>query len=229
MTNSQNSKIEFVAEAGAPKLKEHVGIFRTTLTIIALLVGEFFALSYATEKFRIISTEDARRLSIQEYPRQIPAAASHDQSGGANNLADYLKSDGRVTIVNFIYTKCNAVCSVLGSEFQQLQQQILEQNLKKKIRLLSITFDERDRTDQLSAYAKRMRANTQIWNFLSIDNRSDRQKILTTFGVVAIPAPLDEFVHNAAFHVVDANGALVRVIDFDQAQTAINFAVSKTN
>jgi protein SCO1/2 len=229
MMSSQKSKSENNKQSDTLNEEKNIYTFRTALVIFALLIFGILSMSYATERFRVISTEDSRRLSILEHHRQIPRAAVHDQFGRASDFAEYLKADGRATIVNFIYTRCNAICSVLGSEFQQLQQQIIERKLTGKVHLISVTFDAKDNTEQLKIYAERMQANTQVWNFLSINQASDRQIILNTFGIVVVPAPLDEYEHNAAFHIVDSSGTLVRVVDYDQPQVAIDFAVSTTN
>ncbi|WP_395407623.1 SCO family protein [Pseudoduganella sp. UC29_106] len=94
---------------------------------------------HATMGFRVVSTEDGRRLTIAEQPRTLPLPAARDAA--------------RVTLATFFYARCNAVCSAVGSEFQQLQSAILARGLQDRVRLLSISFDPRDTASELAHYA----------------------------------------------------------------------------
>jgi protein SCO1/2 len=131
-----------------------------------------------------------------------------------------------VAIVAFVYTSCNAVCSVLGSQFQQLQQSIVARGLQGKVRLLSISFDPRDDTATLAAYALRQHADAGVWRFAGIPVAAERRAVLDTFGVVVVAAPPGEFVHNAAFHIVDPRGRLARVDDIERPEQALADAVA---
>src|SRR5471032_232289 len=144
----------------------------------------------------------------------------------ATTLASMLGTDGRVTIVAFIYTSCNSVCTVLGSEFQQMQQAIRDRHLQDKVRLMSISFDPRDTDQRLASYVVRQRADPAIWNIVGIDAEAQRHAVLNTFGIVVLPAPLGEFVHNAAFHIVDSDGRLAKIDDFDLPSKALADAVA---
>jgi protein SCO1/2 len=53
---------------------------------------------------------------------------------------------------------------------------------------------------------------------------ADRQRLLDAFGIMVVPAPLGEFEHNAALHVVAADGRLVRIIDIQSPAEAIAVA-----
>src|SRR5262249_14904872 len=89
------------------------------------------AIWYGTMGFRVVATEDGRRLAIEESPRVLPLPA------GA-------PADKRVTIATFFYARCNAVCSSVGTELQQMQEKIVARGLQDRVRLLSISFDPRD-------------------------------------------------------------------------------------
>lgn len=191
------------------------------LLVTALGVG---AIYQVTDGFRVVTSEQSRRLSIAEQPRQIPDAAIRFETGATVSLLQALRSDGRITIVNFIYTGCNAVCSVMGTEFQQLQRTLHANALEHRIRLLSISFDPHDTPEQLARYALRMHAQADIWNFASVPDTRQRQALLATFGITIIPAPLGEFEHNAAFHVVTPDARLSQIIDYNQPDALLAFA-----
>ncbi|WP_229258843.1 SCO family protein [Duganella flavida] len=163
-------------------------------------------------------------MAIQQAPRIVPAATL--DTPAAPLLAEVLRSDGRVTVVSFIYASCNSVCLALGSEFQRMQAQIARLGLQDQVRLMSISFDPRDTATQLAVYAKRQQANGKTWQISGIASAAGRKAVLDAFGVVVLPAPLGEFVHNTAFHIVDANGRLVKIDDFDQPDQALADAVA---
>jgi protein SCO1/2 len=142
------------------------------------------------------------------------------------SLQRALREDGRVAIVTFIYSSCNAVCSVLGSQYQQMQAAIVARRLQHTVRLLSVSFDPRDTSAVLAAYALRQHAQPAIWRFASVNDDAERGILLKAFGLVVLPAPLGGFQHNAAFHIVDPAGRLTRIIDLDQPDTALDEALA---
>lgn len=182
------------------------------------------ALYHATLGLQAVSTEDGRRLEIAAAPRAVPAVALDLPTRPL--LADHLRADGRVSIVSFIYARCNAVCLALGGEFQQLQAAIRARGLQDRVRLLSISFDARDSAAELADYGRRQHADAAIWEIAGVATADGRRALLNTFGVVVVPAPLGEFVHNAAFHLVDGGGRLVKVADFDQPERALDDALA---
>lgn len=183
------------------------------LLVLALGIGAIYRV---TDGFRVVTTEQSRRLSIAERPRPIPDSALRFDSGAAASLVQALRSDGRPTVVNFIYTRCNAVCSVMGTELQQLQRTIQANGLAQRVRLLSISFDARDTPEQLARYAKSLQARSDIWQFAVVPDAAQRQALLDAFGITVIPAPLGEFEHNAAYHLVTPDARLSHIIDYGQ-------------
>ncbi|WP_394780249.1 SCO family protein [Undibacterium sp.] len=198
----------------------------TLIALLLLFVLGTAAIYHGTDKFRVVSTEEARRLSIAEHPRKVPNAELIDANGRKQGLYHTLDRDGRVSIVTFIYTRCNAICSVLGNEFQQMQQSLQQRGLQHQLRLLSISFDASDGPVQLSSYARRMKADPQDWQLFSVDTAMQRKSLLDSFGIVVVPAPLGEFQHNAAFHVLTPDGRLSRIFDYDQPDAALAYALS---
>ena len=196
-----------------------------TLAALALVCAAGIAALYqGTMGFELVSTEDGRRLAISREPMTLPAAAIHQPEPGT--LAAMLRDDGRVAIVTFIYSTCNAVCSVLGSEYQQMQEQIRKRGLQDQVRLISISFDPRDTAPVLAAYARRQHADPALWRMVGVDQADERKALLDAFGIVVLPAPMGEFQHNAAFHLIDRRGRLARITDFDNPSQALEHAVA---
>jgi protein SCO1/2 len=65
-----------------------------------------------------------------------------------------------------------------------------------------------------------------IWRVVSLSSPLDRRELLDAFGIMVIPAPLGEFEHNAALHLVTGPGMLVRIIDYDDATLALETALA---
>jgi protein SCO1/2 len=182
------------------------------------------ALYHGTMGFEVVSTEDGRRLAISRKPLALPATTVHQPEAGT--LAAMLRDDGRVAIVSFIYSSCNAVCTVLGSEYQQMQDEIRKRDLQRDVRLISISFDPRDTTPVLASYALRQHADPAVWRMVGIDKDDERKALLDAFGIVVLPAPMGEFQHNAAFHLIDRQGRLARITDYDNPAQALEHAVA---
>ncbi|WP_166454878.1 SCO family protein [Duganella aquatilis] len=201
----------------------HSPLAPTLAALLLVCAAGGAALYLGTMGFAVVSTEDARRLAVLRQPLATANVAIHAPQ--AERLAAMLRDDGRVTIVSFVYSSCNTVCSVLGSEYQQLQEQIRRRGLAHQIRLLSISFDPRDTPDLLTAYARRQQADPAVWRMAGIDQDAERQALLDAFGVVVLKSPDGEFEHNAAFHLIDRQGQLVRIMDFDDPAAALNQAI----
>jgi protein SCO1/2 len=107
-----------------------------------------------------------------------------------------------------------------------MQQALQARGLAHKIRLLSISFDNRDGQPDLAAYAQHMHAQPTVWRFAQVVDVKERAALLQAFGITVVPAPLGEYQHNAAFHLLTPDGRLVRIVDYDRAETALDYAVS---
>jgi protein SCO1/2 len=197
---------------------------KTIVALLLVLAAGLGAIYQGTDGFQALTTETARRLAIVRTARLLPETMLQFASGRQEPLSQALRRDGRVTIVNFIYTRCNTICSVMGDEFLRLQRSLQASGMAGKVRLLSISFDPNDDPARLAAYAQRMGAQPAIWQFAGVPEPRQRQALLAAFGIVVVPAPLGEFEHNAAFHVVDADGLLVRVVDYDAPDVALQLA-----
>ena len=180
--------------------------------------------SWLTEDYAVWTAEGARRLTVALHPVQTPAAVLADPHATRANLPERLTRPGRVTIIDFIYTRCATLCLALGSEFQQLQQAIAE-SPADDIQLLSISFDPaHDGVAQLRDYASRYRADPRDWSVVAVPDRLELKRLLAAFQVTVIPDGLGGYEHNAALLVVNADGRLVRIFDDTERQAALDYA-----
>ncbi|NGM87065.1 SCO family protein [Parapusillimonas sp. SGNA-6] len=185
------------------------------LLLAVVLVGMLgmAALGWQTRGFTIVTTESARRGDVARERPRMPDVVLQRSDGQATTLWRELALDGRVAIVNFIYTRCVSICLAMGTEFQQLQDALRRTGLDARVRLISISFDGTDTPERLARYDVTMRADPHIWRTAVIDDARMRQALLDAFGIVVVPAPMGDFVHNAAYHVVTADGRLIRIVD----------------
>ncbi|MEQ1682721.1 MAG: SCO family protein [Burkholderiaceae bacterium] len=211
------------AEASAPA----AGLWKTfAASALVLAIGLAFLLA-ATARGNAFTTETLRRTEVAAAPAPVPDLAVYDAAGKRGTLRQLLANDGRVWIVDFVYTRCQTVCTSLGSVFQQLQQQIRDRGLEGRVGLLSVSFDPaHDTPDSLRTYRDRMRMDPAVWRVVSLGSPPDRRELLDAFGIMVIPAPLGEFEHNAALHLVSGTGMLVSIVDYDDARLALETALA---
>lgn len=198
------------------------------LLLAILLVGVLGmgALYMQTDGYTVLTTEAARRADIARYPRALPDAALLSSAGDPLLFRQALRSDGRLAIVNFMYTRCFSICLAMGSEFQQLQNAIVRRGLADRVRIISLSFDPADTPVELARYAERMRADSSIWTFAAIRHIAQRKALLDAFGIVVVPAPLGQYEHNAAYHVVTSDGRLTRIVDIGDAVGLLDYVAA---
>lgn len=206
----------------ADPLRDLAGTFAAALAVLLVALA---ALYQATAGGSAFTTETLRRSTVAAAPVPVPDYAVVDAQGRVQPLRQLLAADGKVWIVDFVYTRCTSLCLALGTVFQQLQAQIVAQGLQDRIGLLSISFDPlRDRPPALADYAERMQMQRGLWQVVSLRREADRRSLLDSFGIMVLPAPLGEFEHNAALHIVSPGGQLVRILAIDEGADALAWA-----
>jgi protein SCO1 len=176
---------------------------------------------HGVDGFRALTSEQARRSAVAAAPRAIPPVTFEDQNGRQFTLADYR---GRPVAVDFIYTQCVTVCPLLSAGFQRIDRDQRGFVGTERLRLLSISFDPKDTPERLREYARRYRADGVEWRFARVRDPASLDALLRTFEVVVIPDRGGDFQHNAAVHLLNADGRLARVMDADVTLAQIRAA-----
>lgn len=200
-------------------------MLRTALLCVALALGAYASAAWLTHDFQVWTAEGARRLEVALQP--VPTPAVHiDGAGIAEQPLPRLLADGKtVTVVDFVYTRCETVCLALGTVFQQLQLALKADDAGGRVKLLTISFDPaRDDPPALGRYAVRMNANPALWRFVRVPDARETRRLLDAFQVVVVPNGRGDYEHNAALLVVDQRGRLVRVFDYSEQQLALDYA-----
>lgn len=189
---------------------------RTALASMAVLLLGFLALAGITADFSVLTTEQARRQQIRETRPALLAAELVDASGNAFTLDREVQRSGKYWLIDFVYTRCNAVCRSQGTDFQRLQQAIAAQGLSDQVNLLSISFDPAHDTPQvLTQHAAHYGADPALWRFATVRREAELPALLAFFGITVIPDEWGGFQHNAALLLVTPDARLVQVMDID--------------
>lgn len=203
-------------------------MLRTALLCVLLALTGYAAAERLTHGFQVWTAEGARRLEVALRPVPVPPVQIEGPGVKRQPLPRWLADSQSVSVVDFVYTRCQTVCLSLGTVFQQMQAQLQEagpgDSAATRVQLVSISFDPRDGTGDLQAYAKRLRADPRWWRFVRVDGAPDRQRLLADFQVTVVPDGRGDFEHNAALLVLDGHGRLVRVFDIAQQQLALDYA-----
>jgi protein SCO1/2 len=220
-----NPKTQPVANNASP-----AALVKTFAATTVVLVAALVVLLLATGGGQSFTTETLRRHQISQQPELIPDFDVTLENGQRSTLKAVLAPGGKVWLVDFVYIRCQTLCLSLGSVYQQLQAQIEVRGLQGKVGLLSISFDPaNDSPAALADYAKRMGVNPQVWRIATLTHWQDRRRLLDAFGIMVLPAPLGEFEHNAALHVVTSGAMLTRIMDYADAKAALDIAVASGN
>jgi protein SCO1 len=196
---------------------------RGFLPLLGLVVGvRLAARSSATHGFRVVTTEGARRLAVENHSPTIPDVALIDQNGTRFSLDAYR---GRVLLVDFIYTDCPTICGVLGSNLAEVMDLLSRDGgVLQHVSLLSISFDPaRDGPRELSACGARFGATAPHWRVAVPATAEGLRALLKTFGEVIIPDQFGgfTFTRNDSVYLVDRQGRLVRILDPDAPATLL--------
>lgn len=138
----------------------------------------------------------------------VPAFTLTDHLGQQFTRADL---DGHVTIVNFIFTRCDNVCPVTSMKMRGLQERTGD---VADVKLISITVDpEHDTVPVLAAYAGEYRADPGRWRFVRGDIAAIRTLVegalkigFDKVGTLRSGAP--DISHSGHFVLLDRRGHL---------------------
>ena len=194
--------------------------------ILLVLTAGFAALATATDGFRVVTAEGARRIQVERKPRAVPSVSIVDHRGKPFAWTD-LK--GRPILVEFIFTTCPDICQKMSSDFGELVRAASNRD-EAPVHFVSVSFDpEHDTVDQLNQIATYYGADGDIWRFARIEDPIELKETLETFGVVAIPSKVRGFEHNAAIHGINSRGHLARIADITATEDMLRWAIDEAN
>ena len=191
-------------------------IFNTVLTLAVCILFLFFT----TNGFSVFTSEGARRQNIQQNPISLPTIPLVSSTGEEFSIQEF---QGKIVLVEFIFTSCTGICPMMTQNFIKLQKELLNSSRKELVVLLTVSFDlKRDTQQVLFNYAEAVGADFFNWKFATVANENDLKTLLDTFGIVVIPAPNDQFEHNSAIHLVNQEGKLSAIYDYESIELIVN-------
>jgi len=144
----------------------------------------------------------------------VPAFSLTDQGGGPITQSALR---GHVTIVNFIFTRCDTVCPVSSMKMRRIQEETSDQ---PALHLLSFSVDPvYDTPPRLTAYAQRFDADPSRWRFVTGEHEPMRKVVEDAMMISmdqdghtqANGAP--NIVHQPHFLLIDRDLKIVGVYD----------------
>ncbi|MGE0548496.1 MAG: SCO family protein [Kofleriaceae bacterium] len=172
-----------------------------------LLLGLLVILLVAVVPSVVVPTL-ACRPGPPELPElgSVPAFNLTDERGQPFTQAAL---DGNVTIVNFIFTRCDTICPLISGRMEKIQEKTGVAGAA--IKMVSFTVDPAyDTPAQLAEFAKRYHADPARWRFVT-GTANDMKPIvegafwnsMDNEGTRASGAP--SIAHNGHFILVDGN------------------------
>ena len=105
---------------------------------------------------------------------------------------------GKVWVADFIFTTCGGICPIMSKNMAQLHRSYV---LLDDVRMVSISVNpEQDTPEVLQEYAKRYKADTARWLFLTAPREVIQDLAVHSFKMGSIDEPI---FHSSKFVLVD--------------------------
>lgn len=184
--------------------------------IIILGTGGLF---YSTDHFQAFTAEQARRIDVLTHTPTVPNVTLEDSKSQTFTFADFR---GKYILATYIYTSCGDVCPVVEMNFQRIYSQLPQNILGEQLQLLSISFDtRRDTPHHLEHHQEMYQADGINWRMVRVPDQQELDLLLEQSGVIVIPVK-NEFEHNAAFYLINPEGQLIKIFDYDSPNQVVN-------
>lgn len=185
-----------------PLLERRLRILKRVLAV-AIAIGVIGTIGLGVVIARTLLREDGPKLD--DYGT-LPGFAFRDQTGAPVTEGDLR---GKVTIANFIFTRCDTVCPVFSLKMQGLGERTA--GWAEPPRLVSFSVDpEHDTPEVLADFASTYQANPARWSFLTGDPAEVKRVVrdglaiaMEREGTLASGAP--NIVHGEHFVLLDQN------------------------
>lgn len=202
------------------KQRDDERLFAIIAVIMCLILGIgfctlLFVLNYRGQSSdaSVESLPDTRPALIQpDHPRKLVDFSLTDSTGRSITRSDL---NGKILIVDFLFTSCSLTCPYVNSQMAQVQQETTNQ---PDVKLVSITVDPRDDTPGvLQKYGQRFGADTNRWLFLTGNKTVLYDLIGKSFLAKDTDDPFSympgNFSHTERIAIVDPHGNLQGYFD----------------
>ncbi|MCB1041965.1 MAG: SCO family protein [Acidobacteria bacterium] len=131
---------------------------------------------------------------------QVPSFQFTDSSGDVWHSSHL---DGKVWVVDFFFTSCAGPCPAMSKNMS-----LIHETFKSDPRVAQLSVSvhpEFDTPDILAQYAKKFKANTEIWQFVT---GPEEDVLQLSVGGFKIGDPESVINHSQRFVLVDGQGAI---------------------
>lgn len=188
------------------------------LAIVIVSIFGFILFFIGTDGFQAFTAEQVRTKELVEQQPQFPNVTLEDSKERVYPFSEF---EGKYVMLTFIYTACTDVCPELEMNLAEVYHAIPEKYIGEDIVFLSISFDpERDDPETLAKYQRFFSADGETWRMARINDQQELESLLNEFGVIVIPDKNGHFTHNSAFYLVDPDGVLMDVMDYQKTDEA---------
>ena len=196
-------------------------MLRKSVGILFALVAGLSLLWIGTDGLRAFTAEKARIIELEREQPKLPSATLIDSNSKNFQLQEL---EGKYTLLTFMYTSCGDVCPVLERNFAEIYENIPNEVLGKEVVLVSISFDpENDSPTVLKSYSNHFGADGEHWKMATIQDEKELQNVLDALEVVVIPNEYGGYEHNSAFYVINPEGKLTNIFDYQTPQVVVEY------
>jgi protein SCO1/2 len=186
---------------------------------VALMLGG--SIWKVTAGLRALALDDVKKVEFAERHAPLPHARLSAENG---QQVDARQLGGRVSVVEFIYTRCTTVCSTLGSVLGAVQREFPEAIATGRLQLLSISFDlAHDDAAAMAAYRGRF-GTPEGWLVALPDGPGSLRTLQQTFGFLIQDTGEVTVAHSSKLYLISSRGEIVGAFDVDE-RTALKAAV----
>jgi|SRR5690625_1193595 len=188
------------------------------IAIMIVLLFGFILFYIGTDGFKAYTAETARVNKLIEEKPHFPDVTLEDSK---EREYPFTQFHGKYVMLTFIYTACTDVCPQLEMNLAEVYEGVPDEYIGEDIVFLTLSFDpEQDTPETLETYRQYFDSDGETWRMARINNKHELDHLLDKFGVVVIPDGEGDFAHNAAFYLVNPEGRLVDVMDYENTQEA---------
>jgi len=197
---------------------------KNTISLCVVVLFGVVLFFIETDGFQAFTTESARTMKLVEEQPVFPDVTLEDSKG---NIYSFSEFKGKYVMITFVYTTCTSVCPELEMNLFNVYDQVPEKYIGEDIVFLSISFDpERDDVETLEKYRRLFGSDGETWRMARVPNAEELHSLLDEFGVIVIPDNQGNFTHNSAFYLVNPQGKLVDVMDYQKVDEAASKLMS---
>lgn len=188
------------------------------IAIIFVIIFGSTLFYIGTDGFTAFTEETARTNKLIKDKPKLPDVLLEDSKNREYTFDEF---NDKYILMTFIYTSCETVCPQLEMNVAEIYEAIPEKYIEEDIMFLSVSFDPtRDTPEVLERYRTFFNSDGETWRMARVPNEKDLQALLDEFSVIVIPDGEGDFQHNVAFYLVDPDGYLMDVLDFDDISGA---------